>query len=62
MPLDPREVDPATGRALEGAVVGCAVDAPHLLMGQVGELRRVRESGERKQAEDDVAVYVDSSS
>lgn len=54
MPLDAGEVDPAAGRVLEGAVVRGAVDAPHLLIGQVGELRGVREPGEGEQAEDDV--------
>jgi hypothetical protein len=43
VPFDPGEVDPAAGRVLEGAVIGGAVDAPHLLIRQVSELRRVRE-------------------
>jgi hypothetical protein len=55
VPLDADKVDPAAGSVLEGAVVGRAVDAPHLLVGQVGELRRVREPGQGEQAEHDVA-------
>ncbi|MEU5282347.1 hypothetical protein AB0G87_38915 [Streptomyces asoensis] len=36
MPLDAGKIDPAAGGVLEGAVVGGAVDAPHLLVGQGG--------------------------
>jgi hypothetical protein len=55
-PLDPGEIDAATGHAGEGPVVSARIDAPHLLVGQVGQLRRVREPGEREEPEDDVAV------
>jgi hypothetical protein len=54
--LDPHQVDPAAGRVLEGAVVGGMVDAPHLLVRQADQLRRVREPGQVEQAEDDVAA------
>lgn len=54
--FDAGEVDPTAGGVLKGAVVGGAVDAPHLLVGQVRELRRVREPDEGEQTEDDVAV------
>lgn len=62
VPLDPDQVDTAAGRAGECAVVGGAVDAPHLLVRQVGQLRRVGESRQGEESEDNVGVYVDSSS
>jgi len=59
VPFDPGEIDPAAGGVLESAVVGGAVDTPHLLVRQVSELRRVREPRQGQQSEDDVAVYMD---
>jgi hypothetical protein len=40
--FDTDEVDPLAGGVLEGAVVGGAVDAPHLLVRLVRQLRRMR--------------------
>ena len=56
VPLDPRQVDPAAGRVLEGPVVRGAVDTPHLLIRQVSELPGVGEPGQGQEPEDDVAV------
>nr|WP_329940797.1 hypothetical protein [Streptomyces sp. BE147] len=54
-PRPPRpQVDPAAGRVLKGAVVGGAVDAPHLLVRQGRELVCVREHGQGQQLEHDV--------
>ena len=56
VPTDLLQVDPATSRSVERAIVSAGVHLPQLLIGQVGQLRGVGPACQREESEDDVAV------